>query len=370
MSNSVAAPSQSGQRAKRGGAGGRQLVGEYVGEPAGQAAQAVRRAGLRPGLDRSFGCATELVGRVVAQDPPAGSELARNGLVTLYVAAPGADPDGAIDRPPAALERTSPEAGVEQPEPRTRHRRKRGRAGVEQRTFPPPPAPAPPMGRPRGPADAAGAAVQTTEDLRVPARAGVGVPAEVEAPADAALGDEEAPDEQFVIYADDVFAGRAEPAWRRVYPRRRGNSQGGEGLRSWFGGRSRLVKAALALLVVWIVVALASALAGSSTSRHRASAVASPAARVPNHATPRGLVRASRPKRAPVRARAPALERRARVVARRRSRLAAASGSAGGPERASAPPPRPSRAPPPPPTPASAPSAPAPEQNRGGLFSP
>ncbi|MFI4984905.1 MAG: PASTA domain-containing protein [Solirubrobacterales bacterium] len=370
MSNAVAAPSQSGQRAKRGGAGGRQLVGEYVGEPAGQAAQAVRRAGLRPGLDRSFGCETELVGRVVAQDPPAGSELARNGLVTLYVAAPGADPDDAIDRPPAALERTPPEADVEQPEPRTRRRRKRGRAGDERRTFPPPPAPAPPPGRPRGPVDAAGAAIEITEDLRAPARAGVGVAAEVEAPAEGALGDEEARDEQFVIYADDVFAGRAEPAWRRVYPRGRGSSAGGEGLRSWFGGRSRLLKAALALLVAWIVVALASALAGSSTSRHRASAVARPAARVPDHASPRGLVRASRPNRAPARGKAQALERRARVVTRRRSRSAAASGSGAGPERASARPPRPSQAAAQPPTPASAPTAPAPEQTRGGLFSP
>ena len=63
-------------------------VGEYVGQVAASAAQAVRRAGLRPGLDRSFGCSPELFGQVVAQDPPAGSELARNGLVTLYVAAP------------------------------------------------------------------------------------------------------------------------------------------------------------------------------------------------------------------------------------------------------------------------------------------
>ncbi len=72
----------------KGGLAGRLTVGEYVGQVAAEAAQAVRRAGLRPGLDRSFGCSPDLFGQVVAQDPPAGSELARNGLVTLYVAAP------------------------------------------------------------------------------------------------------------------------------------------------------------------------------------------------------------------------------------------------------------------------------------------
>src|ERR1700683_4408612 len=75
--------------ARRGGPSGRQAVGDYVGRPASDAAQAVRRAGLRPGLDRSFGCASELVGQVVEQEPTAGSDLTRNGLVTLYVAAPG-----------------------------------------------------------------------------------------------------------------------------------------------------------------------------------------------------------------------------------------------------------------------------------------
>src|ERR1700683_3818715 len=78
--------------ARRGGPSGRQAVGDYVGQPAGDAAQAVRRAGLRPGLDRSFGCAEELTGLVVAQEPTAGSSMARNGMVTLYVAAPGSEP--------------------------------------------------------------------------------------------------------------------------------------------------------------------------------------------------------------------------------------------------------------------------------------
>jgi PASTA domain len=65
------------------------IVGDHVGAPAASAAQSVRRAGLRPGLDRSFGHPTEETGRVVAQEPPAGSEAPRNAMVTLYVAAPG-----------------------------------------------------------------------------------------------------------------------------------------------------------------------------------------------------------------------------------------------------------------------------------------
>jgi hypothetical protein len=68
-------------------------------QPAGDAAQGVRRSGLCPGLDRSFGCEAELIGLVVAQEPAAGSDLARNGMVTLYVAAPGSGP---MDEEPGA----------------------------------------------------------------------------------------------------------------------------------------------------------------------------------------------------------------------------------------------------------------------------
>ena len=92
VSNSVTAPAQAKQRSRTPGARravGRLAVGDYVGQPAAEAAQAVRRAGLRPGLDRSFGCDHDLVGLVVEQDPAGGEELARNGMVTLYVAAPG-----------------------------------------------------------------------------------------------------------------------------------------------------------------------------------------------------------------------------------------------------------------------------------------
>lgn len=98
------------QAAGKDGVAGRLTVGEYVGLLAAEAAQAVRRAGLRPGLERSFGCSPELFGRVVAQDPAAGSRLARNGLVTLYVAAPGASDHD--DAPPGAS--VVGEAGVDE----------------------------------------------------------------------------------------------------------------------------------------------------------------------------------------------------------------------------------------------------------------
>jgi hypothetical protein len=55
------------------------------------------RAGLRASAADearcSLGCEPEVIGRVVAQHAPAGAELARNVIVTLYVAAPGAIPD-------------------------------------------------------------------------------------------------------------------------------------------------------------------------------------------------------------------------------------------------------------------------------------
>src|ERR1700730_348019 len=69
------------------------VVSEYVGQTAADAAMSIRRARPRPGLGRSLGWEPELVGQVVAQEPTAGSELARNAMVTLYVAAPAAVPD-------------------------------------------------------------------------------------------------------------------------------------------------------------------------------------------------------------------------------------------------------------------------------------
>src|SRR5438128_27200 len=73
-------------------------VGDYVGHGATIAAREVRRAGLRPALERRAAGRRELVGDVVAQDPPAGSAMRRNALVTLYVGTSVLLADG---RPPA-----------------------------------------------------------------------------------------------------------------------------------------------------------------------------------------------------------------------------------------------------------------------------
>ena len=93
MTETRTAPGQldaSGRRGQRPAAARLQHVGDFVGELANEAAQAVRRSGLKPGLGRSFGCEPQASGRVVAQEPEPGARLARNGLVVLYVAAPGA----------------------------------------------------------------------------------------------------------------------------------------------------------------------------------------------------------------------------------------------------------------------------------------
>ena len=63
-------------------------VGDYLGVPAADAARAVRRLGLRPGLDRQFGGGPETIGLVLAQDPDAGGGAQRGAMVTLYVSAP------------------------------------------------------------------------------------------------------------------------------------------------------------------------------------------------------------------------------------------------------------------------------------------
>jgi hypothetical protein len=366
VSNTIAAPSQPGQRAKRGGPAGRQLVGEYVGEPAGQAAQAVRRSGLRPGLDRSFDCAPELVGRVVAQDPPAGSELGRNGLVTLFVAAPGAGPQDGPEAPPANPEpKVSATVAAPAP-PRRRRRRKVGLAGTERRSPSAPLSAAPSPDRSVGAEDTETMAVEITEDLRDFGAADI---AQADRHPEDSFDGNGVPDEEFVIYADDVFAGRARPVWRRAFPCR----QGGRSLRSRFPARQRLVKAALALLVVWMAVALAAALAGSPASRHRTGVVPSVAGRaeIDSRRPPALASIVRRPGAEPPqpRRKRPDAERPSRLPARRLTPPAVVSSNAETSKRASLPIPVPTRAAPPP-TAASAPRVSARQKTAGGLFSP
>jgi hypothetical protein len=241
--------------AKRGPSGlrgrpptGRLPVGDYTGQAAGDAAQAVRRAGLRPGLDRSFGYDPDLIGRVVSQEPLAGSELARNAMVTLYVAAPGpaAADERAAEHPARLFEPAvltvgaepafSAEDSARQAEPTPRRRRKRRPADRPSRGFDTPPAavrvetaPAPIVSRVRTDIDPA-------EESPSDELAATEAPDGSEPPHEATDHDgyDDPSHEEFVAHADDLFAGRTTASWRRVYPARpRLTSSGNQPQRRW-----------------------------------------------------------------------------------------------------------------------------------------
>lgn len=379
------------QRAKttrRGGPSGRQAVGDYVGQPAGDAAQAVRRAGLRPGLDRSFGCAEELTGLVVAQEPTAGSDLARNGMVTLYVAAPGNEPvDGDTDAagldpdvpppvPPAAAQAEVAQSEAPSAPARVR-RRKPGRARRAAPAFDPPPAPVP--------VDRDAEAQPPTVTLAQPAvEQGWDWSPEtfeqdgeqLDDDASNGLGEHEFPHDEFVVHLDDVedvLAGRGDgTVWRRAYPRRHriGRRGDGRGVRAWLGQHRLAAGAVGVALVLWAVVGIASALDGHHThttttsadsqrpaGTHRTTA-AKPAPALSSKALP------AAPRSSPAQSTQP----RPRHSARRRPAplLREAVAPPVAPPKETATPTAPST----PAARASAPPAPAQEQTQGGLFSP
>jgi hypothetical protein len=381
--------------ARRGGPSGRQAVGDYVGQPAGDAAQAVRRAGLRPGLDRSFGCAEELIGLVVAQEPTAGSSMARNGMVTLYVAAPGSEPiDEGADAAQVESDGLEPAAvasvGVEQAEaasvPARARRRKRGRAGRAAPVVNASPAPAPP--------DCASASELPTVVLALPAveppwewqpepGGPDGEPLDGVAPEE--LGEEAAADEEFVVHVEDVLAGRSGPVrWRGVYPRRRAVCElgAGRGVRAWLREHWLAGSAVGVAVLLWAIVGFASALDGQHSHSPAATATtitrsdraatrdrtqASKRAPAPSSTTPRAWPRfAARIGQArPVfraRQRRPAPSRVREIVAAPVAPVGEAPVSQAAPTTAPVTAPSTSRA--------SAPPSAAPEQRGGGLFSP
>jgi hypothetical protein len=382
--------------ARRGGPSGRQAVGDYVGQPAGDAAQAVRRAGLRPGLDRSFGCAEELIGLVVAQEPTAGSDLARNGMVTLYVAAPGNEPvEGDTDTagldtdapPPAPPEPVEVEVATsEGPSARARvRRRKPGHARRATPAFDLPTATVFPDRDSEAQPPTAALAQSTVEQKWAwsPETFGQGGEQLYEDTSDE-LGEPEFAHDEFVVHldeVDDVLAGRTGPAlWRRVYPRRRtiGQRGGGRGVRAWLGQHRLVAGAVGAALAAWAVVGVGSAFDGHPTHTTAASAsvvskrpaethrttAAKPASALSSralHEAPRSSpaqTTQARPRHsAPQRHRpAPALVREtvaAPVVPAREAAVPAASSTPAAPAAR-----------------ASARSAPAQEQTQGGLFSP
>lgn len=366
MNDRTAATPQAGERTakpRRGGPSGRQVVGDYVGQPASDAAQAVRRAGLRPGLDRSFGCVPELVGQIVAQEPPAGSDLTRNGLVTLYVAAPGAAEMTGKEQPapaPASVAPAAPSAAA------PRRRRKSRRAASTGEVFETPPTPALPSEiQPSEASPHEGEQAEAWDEEGAAESVWLDQAAAGEEPGDELAGDELT--DEFVVHVDDLFAGRGRPLWRRVYPRR--------GLRVRLAGHPWLFGITGAMLAVWVVVGVAAALAGHPRSAHHTSAArtivkqggaARPAGAVkpsrsrPPAAAHRGIG-ASRPRRgraAPVAAAPP--------VARAPERSVPVTPEASAPVAPASPRAEPAPATPPP---ASA-RAPAPEQTGGGPFSP
>jgi hypothetical protein len=270
MSDSATAPAPATQRVGapvRREPPGRVTVGDYVGQLAASAVQAVRRAGLRPGLDRSFGCEADLIGLTVAQDPPAGCEITRNGIVTLYVAAPGAaaEPDGqSADRAEVPTEETmqvAPPAseGVDALAV-GRRRRKPGRAADrEQERLEVAPEPTVRAGNGLGygrvPADT-GRDEQNDEPQPQAAQTWAAETAEVP------FGAEHEPSYETLL-AEDVFAGHAggQAAWGRRDPRDAA-SRAWRGALSWARGHPVLATCVCAMLAVWAAVALAGSLAG------------------------------------------------------------------------------------------------------------
>jgi hypothetical protein len=135
--------------APRRSARGAVVVGDYLGEPAAEAARAVRRLGLRPGLDREFGGEPHTIGLVLAQEPQPGGEAPRGAMVTLYVSAPaagGQEPQAELDQardvpapsddPPAP---PSPPGGGSASTERARRKRRPAARARAVRDQPPPP---------------------------------------------------------------------------------------------------------------------------------------------------------------------------------------------------------------------------------------
>jgi hypothetical protein len=376
---------------RRGGTTGRQTVGEYAGQRAGDAAQAVRRAGLRPGLERSFGCDPELLGLVVSQEPAAGSALARNGMVTLHVAAPGTGSAGADATPapqpapppapeptrqsepaPGPLEGGSDASDRELSEATgtALRRRKPGLSGRAPEVFDVPPAPIP----------LAASEPQAADDGDP--QWGELVGPEPTYGVDGAEFSEETISEEdgfdgltadeFVVHVDDVFAGRT-GRWRPVRRAPRTRSLG-RGLRERLRAHPWLAGLGAFAIGVWLLLGTLGALAGQHS--------AAPGRTAPGRLSARDPI--ARPDRAPRAAvvRAP-LRRRAeqhRASTRRRAQPTRPARPISRPARAARP-----RAPAPAPTPAAgqpaaaAPSVPArvsepapppAEQSSGGLFSP
>jgi hypothetical protein len=283
---------QRGRTARQAGLSGFVTVGEYVGEVAADAAQAVRRAGLRPGLDRSFGCERDLIGLVVAQDPVTGGELVRNGMVTLYVAAPGNAPvDGPAEDTPgisddalplpddaaAALNPAQGDATALCARGEARRARKPGLARQSTLEFGQAPEPVPRVGSraartvspERDWSTPTDTYTTTTRDGGGDISGGRSREGDLYEPDTRELAREE------VARANDLFAGETDltTPWRRTYPRRdcKAIVLGGiGGVRASLAARPRVVQTVgviLAVLVVLVLIAILGAHPARTTTR-------------------------------------------------------------------------------------------------------
>jgi hypothetical protein len=274
MTSAATAPTApSPARSRSRAALGRVRVGDYVGSAAAQAAQAVRRAGLRPGLERQFRCETELIGCVVAQDPPANEELARNAMVTLYVAAPEAPQTQArasSDGLPQSERPRAPERVEPEPVPAVdvnRRHKKRRCSTTREPPHDPPPTPSP---RPRSSPVAQQSVTYTT-----PHQSEIDPTTEELATADPPAPENGHRALGLPAELEDLFAAGPEavPPWRRSYPRRPARARVWHALT--YAARHPFATAMLAVLaVVWLTVALI------GTEAHRSGRTAAPIASV------------------------------------------------------------------------------------------
>jgi hypothetical protein len=154
MSEPAAAPRTTSRPQRTPTARGRLTVGVHLGETGRDAAQAVRRTGLTPGLELLALNEGAIPGTVIAQDPEAGSELARGELVRLYIAPPTAE-DPPEQLPIPSLDEDVQEVPLVASAEAPRRSRKRGALPAAELSSDPGPAPTIPTNRadtPPGPA--------------------------------------------------------------------------------------------------------------------------------------------------------------------------------------------------------------------------
>jgi len=286
----------------RAGTRGMVIVGDYTGVPAAEAARAVRRAALRPGLDRQLGGEAETIGLVLAQEPDAGSEAQRGAMITLYVSAPTAAPQEGEDEQAAeplvrgeGPSQSQPPAAVAVPVSSRRVRRKRrpgGGSGAAEETRPEVRGGEPPA--PRLP--------ETVQDPQWP---------ESEQ-SEAELAQADPAWDQLTIAMRDVFHTETPRMRHRgVYPRKPLSLQARVGW-AWLKAHRSIAILACALPLVWVGLAVTQQ---QSASRRPLSA----AAAHPPSGDPTRIGTATQPRSA----RRPGLERRRSRERHRRGAVSA-----------------------------------------------